>query len=139
MVPLKGNTGQNRRLSHAADGTISFRSDEQAYENLMSTLDRRAALPDGQRRAEQPGHCVAKWRRSGGPGFAGSHGLTTRRLQTSRGRNSRGLGTGITSARLVWTPNLQHPVAFRRIVHHNDAKLAAAGGYPQDDVAPVAG
>jgi hypothetical protein len=40
-ISLKGNTGLNRRLTHAADGTISFRSDEQAYEDLMSTLDRR--------------------------------------------------------------------------------------------------
>src|SRR5207247_1932517 len=36
-----GNTGLNRRLTHAPDGTISLRSDEQAYEDLLSTLDRR--------------------------------------------------------------------------------------------------
>ena len=40
-ISLKGNTGLNQRYQHAADGTISLRSDEQAYENLMSTLDRR--------------------------------------------------------------------------------------------------
>jgi hypothetical protein len=40
-VSLKGNTGLNRRLTHAADGTITLRSDEQAYEELNSTLDRR--------------------------------------------------------------------------------------------------
>jgi hypothetical protein len=40
-ISLKGNTGLSQRYTHAADGTISLRSDEQAYENLMSTLDRR--------------------------------------------------------------------------------------------------
>ena len=40
-ISLKGNTGLNQRYQHAADGTLSLRSDEQAYENLMSTLDRR--------------------------------------------------------------------------------------------------
>jgi hypothetical protein len=40
-ISLKGNTGISQRYQHAADGTISLRSDEQAYENLMSTLDRR--------------------------------------------------------------------------------------------------
>jgi hypothetical protein len=36
---LKGNTGLNRRLQHAADGTISLRSDQAAYEKLMENLD----------------------------------------------------------------------------------------------------
>jgi hypothetical protein len=40
-ISLKGNTGLSQRYTHAADGTISLRSDEQAYEDLMSTLDRR--------------------------------------------------------------------------------------------------
>jgi hypothetical protein len=40
-ISLKGNTGLNQRLSHAADGTISLRADQQQYEQLMSTLDRR--------------------------------------------------------------------------------------------------
>ena len=38
---FKGNTGLNQRLQHAADGTISLRADQQQYEDLMSTLDRR--------------------------------------------------------------------------------------------------
>jgi hypothetical protein len=40
-ISLKGNTGLNQRLIHAADGTITLRADEQAYEDLLSTLDRR--------------------------------------------------------------------------------------------------
>jgi hypothetical protein len=40
-ISLKGNTGLSQRYTHAADGTISLRSDEQAYQDLMSTLDRR--------------------------------------------------------------------------------------------------
>jgi hypothetical protein len=40
-ISLKGNTGLSQRYVHAPDGTISFRSDQQAYENLNSTLDRR--------------------------------------------------------------------------------------------------
>ncbi len=40
-ISLKGNTGLNRRLTHAPDVTISLRSEEQAYEELMSTLDPR--------------------------------------------------------------------------------------------------
>jgi hypothetical protein len=40
-ISLKGNTGYSQRFQHAADGTISLRSDEAAYETLMETLDRR--------------------------------------------------------------------------------------------------
>jgi hypothetical protein len=40
-ISLKGNTGLSQRYQHAADGTITLRSDEQQYEDLMSTLDRR--------------------------------------------------------------------------------------------------
>ena len=40
-ISLKGNTGLSQRYQHAPDGTLSLRSDEQAYENLLSTLDRR--------------------------------------------------------------------------------------------------
>jgi len=40
-ISLKGNTGLIQRYTHAADGTLSLRSDQQAYEGLMSTLDRR--------------------------------------------------------------------------------------------------
>jgi hypothetical protein len=40
-ISLKGNTGLTQRYVHAPDGTISLRSDEQAYEDLNSTLDRR--------------------------------------------------------------------------------------------------
>jgi hypothetical protein len=40
-ISLKGNTGITQRYTHAADGTISLRSDEQAYEDLMATLDKR--------------------------------------------------------------------------------------------------
>jgi hypothetical protein len=40
-ISLKGNTGLSQRYQHAADGTLSLRSDQQAYETLMSTLDRR--------------------------------------------------------------------------------------------------
>jgi hypothetical protein len=40
-ISLKGNTGLNQRFQHAADGTISLRSDQKAYEKLMEKLDRR--------------------------------------------------------------------------------------------------
>jgi hypothetical protein len=40
-ISLKGNTGLQLRYQHAADGTLSVRSDEAAYEKLMETLDRR--------------------------------------------------------------------------------------------------
>jgi hypothetical protein len=40
-ISFKGNTGLQLRYQHAADGTISVRSDEAAFENLMQTLDRR--------------------------------------------------------------------------------------------------
>jgi hypothetical protein len=40
-IYFKGNTGLQQRYQHAADGTISLRADEAAYESLMSTLDRR--------------------------------------------------------------------------------------------------
>jgi hypothetical protein len=40
-ISLKGNTGLVQRYQHAADGTISLRSDWAAYQTLMETLDRR--------------------------------------------------------------------------------------------------
>jgi len=43
-ISLKGNTGLNRRLQHAADGTISVRADQAQYEKLMETLDVRPHL-----------------------------------------------------------------------------------------------
>jgi hypothetical protein len=39
-ISLKGNTGIQQRFQHAADGTISLRSDEAAWEKLNETLDR---------------------------------------------------------------------------------------------------
>ena len=38
-ISLKGNTGIRQRFQHAADGTISLRSDEAAWEKLNETLD----------------------------------------------------------------------------------------------------
>ena len=38
-ISLKGNTGISQRFQHAADGTISLRSDEAAWEKLNETLD----------------------------------------------------------------------------------------------------
>jgi hypothetical protein len=38
---FEGNTGLQQRYQHAADGTISLRSDEAAFEELNKTLDRR--------------------------------------------------------------------------------------------------
>jgi hypothetical protein len=40
-ISLKGNTGLSQRYQHAADGALSLRPDQQQYEDLMSTLDRR--------------------------------------------------------------------------------------------------
>lgn len=38
-ISLKGNTGIQQRFQHGADGTISLRSDEAAWEKLNETLD----------------------------------------------------------------------------------------------------
>jgi hypothetical protein len=38
-ISLKGNTGISQRFQHAADGTISLRSDEAQWEKLNETLD----------------------------------------------------------------------------------------------------
>jgi len=38
-ISLKGNTGIQQRFQHAADGTISLRSDEAQWEKLNETLD----------------------------------------------------------------------------------------------------
>ena len=43
-ISLKGNTGLIQRLQHAADGKISLRSDQAAYEKLNETLDVRPHL-----------------------------------------------------------------------------------------------
>ena len=43
-ISLKGNTGLNKRLQHAADGTISLRADQAQYEKLMEKLDVRPHL-----------------------------------------------------------------------------------------------
>ena len=40
-ISYTGNTGLTQRLQHAADGTLSIRADQEQYEDLMSTLDRR--------------------------------------------------------------------------------------------------
>jgi hypothetical protein len=40
-ISFKGNTGLQKRLQHAPDGTISIRADQAQYEKLMENLDRR--------------------------------------------------------------------------------------------------
>ena len=40
-ISLTGNTGLQKRLQHNADGSISVRADQAAYEELNKTLDRR--------------------------------------------------------------------------------------------------
>jgi Carboxypeptidase regulatory-like domain len=40
-ISFKGNTGLQKRLEHAADGTISIRADQAQYEDLLKFLDRR--------------------------------------------------------------------------------------------------
>ncbi len=40
-ISFKGNTGLQKRLQHAPDGTISLRADQAQYEALMENLDRR--------------------------------------------------------------------------------------------------
>ena len=42
-ISLKGNTGLSQRFQHAADGTISLRSDEAAYEELNDDAGPAAA------------------------------------------------------------------------------------------------
>jgi hypothetical protein len=43
-ISFKGNTGLQQRYQHAADGTLSVRSDEAAFEKLMETLDKTPHL-----------------------------------------------------------------------------------------------
>ncbi len=38
-LSFKGNTGLVERLQHAADGSVSIRSDQAAYEDLFSELN----------------------------------------------------------------------------------------------------
>jgi hypothetical protein len=40
-ISFKGNTGLQKRLQHAPDGTVSIRADQAQYEKLMENLDRR--------------------------------------------------------------------------------------------------
>jgi hypothetical protein len=40
-ISFTGNTGLQKRLQHAADGTFSVRDDQAAYEDLNKNLDRR--------------------------------------------------------------------------------------------------
>ncbi len=40
-ISLKGNTGLQKRLQHAPDGSISVRADQEEYEKLNENLDRR--------------------------------------------------------------------------------------------------
>jgi len=40
-ISFTGNTGLQKRLQHAADGTFSVRADQAVYEALNRNLDRR--------------------------------------------------------------------------------------------------
>ena len=40
-ISFKGNTGLIKRLDHASDGTVTLRADQEQYETLLETLDRR--------------------------------------------------------------------------------------------------
>ena len=40
-ISFKGNTGLIKRLDHAPDGTATLRADQEQYEELLGTLDRR--------------------------------------------------------------------------------------------------
>ena len=55
-ISLKGNTGLQQRYQHAADGTISLRADEAAVREAQRDAGSAAALPEGQRHLEHPGH-----------------------------------------------------------------------------------
>ena len=52
---MKGNTGIVQRFEHAADGTLSVRSDQDAYEKLMEDLDRRPHMIKGNFIWNSPG------------------------------------------------------------------------------------
>jgi len=73
-ITLIGNTGLNERYVHAADGKISLRSDQAAYEKLMEKLDVRPHLikanavwnsPDIQSAGSIVRHLVKDWQISG--------------------------------------------------------------------------
>ena len=54
-ISLKGNTGIVQRFQHAADGTLSVRSDQAEYEALMEKLDRRPHMIKGNFIWNSPG------------------------------------------------------------------------------------
>ncbi len=60
-ISLKGNTGIVKRLQHAADGTIAFRSDEAQWEALNESLDARPHLIKANGIWSIPAHAGA-WR-----------------------------------------------------------------------------
>jgi hypothetical protein len=77
-MSFTGNTGLQKRLQHAADGTFSLRSDQAAYEELNKNLDRRPhylkanvvwQLPDvhanGSGLARAVGHVINDWQLAG--------------------------------------------------------------------------
>jgi len=76
-ISFTGNTGLQKRLQHAADGTISVRADQAEYERLNRTLDLRPhylkanavwALPrraDGRGLGRAVAHIVNDWQLAG--------------------------------------------------------------------------
>lgn len=77
-ISFTGNTGLQKRLQHAADGTFSRRADQAEYEELNRNLDRRPhylkanavwALPDvrvnGSGFARAIGHVINDWQIAG--------------------------------------------------------------------------
>src|SRR5205823_14699337 len=77
-ISFTGNTGLQKRLQHAADGTFSLRADQAAYEELNRNLDRRPhslkanavwSLPTlpatGSGVARAVGHVINDWQIAG--------------------------------------------------------------------------
>ena len=93
---LKGNTGLNQRLQHAADGTISLRSDEAAYEKLMEDLHAQPHYFKGNAVWNVPGikgsnavvrHLTNDWQVSGVLTYASGQAYQPNYTYTSGGAN----------------------------------------------------
>ena len=66
-LSLDGNTGLQQRLQHAADGTVSVRSDQAQYEELIKPAEPPAAPPEAERRVGPARHeFVGRGRRQDG-------------------------------------------------------------------------
>ena len=107
---FEGNTGLQQRFQHAADGSISVRSDEAQCEELNKTLDKRPHMMKAN----------AVWNIPGTPESKGAVlGALTNGWQIA-GVLTAGSGGGLH-------PRLQLPEPGRQCEHHGVAGLQRSG------------